>query len=74
MNWKGCRRKHLRTNLRYYPGICAEVMRMPLPPKTNKHTAVRKAGLWAHILTQDIPDIKKSATHFTEMFSAEGKR
>jgi hypothetical protein len=27
MNWKGCGRKQLWPNLRYYPGICLEGLR-----------------------------------------------
>jgi hypothetical protein len=32
MNWKGCGRKWLWPNLRYYPGICLEELR-----KTTKN-------------------------------------
>jgi hypothetical protein len=39
--------------VRYYPGICQEGLR-----KKTK-TQVRIAGLWAQILTQKLPNMKK---------------
>jgi hypothetical protein len=40
--WKGCGRKWLWPNLRYYPGICLEGLTKPM--KTSVRT-----GFWAEI-------------------------
>jgi hypothetical protein len=53
MNWKGCGRKWLWPNLRYYPSVCLEELR-----KTMK-TSVKIPSVWAKISTWDLLSMKQ---------------
>jgi hypothetical protein len=55
MIWKGCTVERSGPNLRYYPRICLEGLK-----NTNKPTST--ASLWAEIWTQDLLNMKHSAT------------
>jgi hypothetical protein len=52
INWRGCRRKWLRLNLRHYLSICLKGL------NKTAVTSVMIAGLWTEIYSWNLPNEK----------------